>query len=90
MEEWKKIKRKGLGEVPQQPSENIKAPENAPSDKRISGRTEQLNLKVGREFKKRLKIIAAEEGCLMIEVMEKALECYEKQRKSKKITPNYA
>jgi len=81
MNEWSKIKRKGLGEVPQVASENIKAPETAPSDKRVSGRTEQLNLKASREFKKRLKIIAAEEGCLMIEVMEKALECYNKHRK---------
>jgi len=81
MNEWNKIKRKGLGEVPQEVSENIKAPETAPSDKRVSGRTEQMNLKVSREFKKRLKIIAAEEGCLMIEVMEKALECYDKHRK---------
>lgn len=70
-----------MGEVPQEVSENIKAPETAPSDKRISGRTEQLNLKSTREFKKRLKIMAAEEGCLMIEVLEKALECYEKHRK---------
>lgn len=81
MNEWNKIKRKGLGEVPQVASENIKAPETAPSDKRVSGRTEQMNLKVSSEFKKRLKIMAAEERCLMIEVMEKALECYEKHRK---------
>ena len=74
-------KRKIFGEIPQEISENIKAPETAPSDKRVSGRTEQLNLKASREFKKRLKIMAAEEGCLMIEVMEKALECYNKHRK---------
>jgi hypothetical protein len=82
MNDWNKIKRKGLGEVPQIPSENLQAPETAPSDKRITGRTEQLNLKVSREFKKKLKIIAAEKNCLMIEVMEKALECYEKNKKS--------
>jgi hypothetical protein len=70
-----------LGEIPQVASENLKSPETAPSDKRISGRTEQLNLKASREFKKRLKIIAAEERCLMIEVMEKALESYERERK---------
>jgi len=65
-----------LGEIPQIASENIKAPENAPSDKRISGRTEQMNLKVSKEFKKRLKIRAAEERCLMVEVLERALEIY--------------
>ncbi|KLL04422.1 MAG: hypothetical protein MRERV_22c005 [Mycoplasmataceae bacterium RV_VA103A] len=81
MNEWSKIKKKSLGEVPQEASENIQAPELAPSDKRITGRTEQLNLKVSREFKKKLKIIAAEESCLTTEIMEKALECYDKQRK---------
>lgn len=80
MSEWNKIKRKGLGEIPQTASENIKAPETAPSDKRISGRTEQMNLKVSKEFKKRLKILAAQEGSLMIEVLEKALEVYERQK----------
>lgn len=76
MSEWNKIKRKGLGEVPQTPSENIQAPETAPSDKRASGRTEQMNLKVSREFKKRLKMRAAQEGCLMVEVLEKSFEIY--------------
>ncbi|CAI2180982.1 6690_t:CDS:2 [Funneliformis geosporum] len=33
-------------EVPQAASQNLQAPETAPSDKRISGRTKQLNLKV--------------------------------------------
>ncbi len=81
MNEWSKIKRKGLGEVPQVASENLKSPEIAPSDKRVSGRTEQLNLKASKEFKKRLKIMAAEEGYLMIEVLERALESYERERK---------
>ena len=81
MSEWNKIKRKGLGEIPQTASENIKAPEMAPSDKRISGRTEQMNLKVSKEFKKRLKILAAQEGRLMVEVLERALEIYERQSK---------
>jgi hypothetical protein len=43
-------KRKIFGEIPQEASENIKAPEVAPSDKRISGRTKQLNFKVREEF----------------------------------------
>ena len=43
-------KRKIFGEIPQEISENIKAPELAPSDKRISGRTKQLNFKVREEF----------------------------------------
>ena len=83
MDNWIKIKRKGLGKVPQTPRQNIKAPENAPSDKRISGRTEQMNLKVSPEFKRRLKVLAAQEGRLMVEVLEKALEIYERQKTSK-------
>jgi len=47
----------------------------------MTGRTEQMNLKVSKEFKKRLKILAAQEGCLMIEVLEKALEVYKRQSK---------
>jgi hypothetical protein len=43
-------KRKIFGEIPQEVSENIKAPETAPSDKRVSGRTKQLNFKVREEF----------------------------------------
>jgi predicted transcriptional regulator len=54
----------------------------APSDKRFTGRTEQMNLKVSKEFKKRLKILAAEERRLMVEVLEKALEVYERERKN--------
>jgi hypothetical protein len=52
-----------------------------PSDKRFTGRTKQLGLSVKPEFSKRLKILAAEEDCFIVEVLEKALECYEKHRK---------
>lgn len=81
---WKnKIKRKGLGNAPQEASQNIQAPELAPRDNRFTGRNKQLGLRVKPEFTKKLKTIAAEEDCLLIEVLEKALECYEKQRKNK-------
>jgi len=43
-------KRKAFGAIPQEISQNIQAPETAPSDKRISGRTKQLNFKVREEF----------------------------------------
>jgi ADP-dependent phosphofructokinase/glucokinase len=79
---WKnKIKRKGLGVAPQEVSENIQSPELAPKDNRFTGRTKQLGLSVKPEFSKRLKILAAEEDCFIVEVLEKALECYEKHRK---------
>ncbi|CAI2194118.1 11691_t:CDS:2, partial [Funneliformis geosporum] len=67
-------------EIPQEVSENIKAPETAPSDKRISGRTKQLNFKVREEFYWQLKNRAVEEKCLMVEILEKALESYEREK----------
>ena len=70
-----------LGEAPQEASLNLQAPETSPYDKRITGRTKPLSLKAKPEFHKELKKLAMEEECLMIEVLEKALECYEKHRK---------
>ena len=85
MDKWKKIKGwkslEALGEVPQDASQNLQAPELAPFDKRITGRTKPLSLKAKPEFHKELKKLALEEECLMIEVLEKALQCYEKHRK---------
>ncbi|CAI2191744.1 9894_t:CDS:2 [Funneliformis geosporum] len=76
----KQVQKKRFGEIPQEISENIKAPETAPSDKRISGRTKQLNFKVREEFYWQLKNRAVEEKCLMVEILEKALECYEREK----------
>ena len=85
MDKWKKVKRlrslEILGEAPQEASLNLQAPETSPYDKRITGRTKPLSLKAKPEFHKELKKLAMEEECLMIEVLEKALECYEKHRK---------
>ncbi|CAG8731538.1 4165_t:CDS:2, partial [Racocetra fulgida] len=67
-------------QAPQEASENISKPELTPSDSRFTGRTKQLGLRVKPEFAKKLKILAAEEDCLLVEVLEKALECYEKHR----------
>jgi|SRR4051794_15812442 len=73
-----------LGEAPTEASENIRAPETAPSDGRITGRTKPLSLKSKPEFHRELKRLAVEEECLMIEILEKALELYQKQSFSKK------
>ena len=79
---WKnKIKRKGLGQAPQEASSNLKVPELSPKDNRFTGRNKQLGLRVKPEFLKRLKELALEEDCFIVEVLEKALECYEKNRK---------
>jgi hypothetical protein len=67
-----------LGEAPTEVSLNIKAPELAPSDQRITGRTKPLSLKAKPEFHHELKKLAAEENCLMIEILEKALENYKR------------
>src|SRR6185369_7993902 len=74
-------KRKAFGEIPQEASQNLQAPELAPSDKRITGRTKQLNFKVREDFYWQLKNRAVEEKCMLVEVLEKALECYEKHQK---------
>src|SRR5437763_16922247 len=73
-----------LGEAPREASENLKAPELAPSDGRITGRTKPLSLMDTPEFHKELKRIAVEKECLMIEILEKALEVY----KSNLLTKN--
>jgi hypothetical protein len=54
------------------------------SDNRFSGRTKQLGLRVKPEFAKKLKELALAEDCFLVEVLEKALECYEKQRNENK------
>jgi len=82
MTDWKKkIRRKGLGNAPTEVSKNIQAPELAPRDNRFTGRNKQLGLRVRPEFLKRLKELALEENCFLVEVLEKSLECYEKHRK---------
>jgi hypothetical protein len=71
-----------LGEAPTEASQNLYAPETAPSDKRITGRTKPLSLKAKPEFHQELKKLAVEENCLMIEVLEKALASYQKTSQS--------
>lgn len=71
-------KRKAFGAIPQEVSQNIQAPESAPSDKRISGRTRQLNFKVREEFYWDLKQLALQKKLMLVEVLEKSLEKYKK------------
>ncbi|MEG7979116.1 MAG: hypothetical protein NY202_04410 [Mollicutes bacterium UO1] len=73
-------KRKAFGAIPKEVSENLQAPETAPSDKRISGRTKQLNFKVREDFYWKLKNMAVEEKCLMVEILEKSLESYGREK----------
>jgi hypothetical protein len=81
IDNWKnKIKRKGLGQAPQEASSNLQASELASKDNRFTGRTKQLGLRVKPEFLKKLKGLALEEEIFIVEVLEKALECYERHK----------
>jgi len=46
-----------------------------------TGRTYQLGTRVRKEFLEQLKSIAHDERLKLVEVLEKALECYERERK---------
>lgn len=76
-------KRKAFGELPQDASQNLQAPELAPSDKRFTGRTKQLNFKVREDFYWQLKNRAVEEKCMMVEVLERAFAEYEQKKQAK-------
>jgi len=47
-----------------------------------TGRVYQLGTRVRKDFLEKLKTIAYEERLKYVEVLEKALECYEKHRKN--------
>lgn len=68
---------------------NLQAPETAPAkapDEKLDGRslrathrTVQFATRVHPDWKRRLHTIAAKTGLLYVEVLEEALEAYEKQ-----------
>lgn len=70
-------------------SANLEAPEHAPATqitltKRIDGRsarrsnrTVQFATRVTAEFDDRIRAVAARDGLLLVEVMERALDAYE-------------
>ena len=88
MNKWqKKFRRGNLGEIPQQPSNNLTAPETAPSRKENqepNKRVKPLGFKVSEEFFWELKQLALQEKCLMVEIIEKAVEDYKKSTERKK------
>ena len=75
---WKKLRKQNLGQIPQEASANLNAPEIAPSrsTNKINIRTKPLNFKVSEEFYWQLKDLALKEKSLMVELLEKSLECY--------------
>ena len=58
----------------------------APDGRRLraTGRTEQLNVKVTPEFKKRLEKLAKEKNSSMVAIIEYAVECYEDEIRERK------
>jgi hypothetical protein len=94
MVDMSKLKRRSLPPppAPDEASPNLKAPEHAPAahmplTKRIDGRsarrsnrTVQFATRVTAEFDDRIRAIAARDGLLLVEVMERALEAYESSR----------
>ena len=76
-------------------AEIIEKKENQPKkvDKRTlnkTGRTHQLGTRVRKEFLKKLKSIARKEKLKYVEVLERALDCYDKKSSKKnprKTTP---
>jgi len=86
MTDWKKIKKKSLGEIPQTASTNLQIPATTlfPNQekkaKELTTRTKPLGLKVREEFYWQLKELALKEKCLLVEVLEKALEYYRRER----------
>jgi hypothetical protein len=80
MADFGKIKKNRFGEAPQEPSGNLKAPENAEQQKRAKAeRTEPLNFKVAPEFKKAFRQAALDDGLKLVELLEACFKLYKKQ-----------
>lgn len=84
MNKWNKLRKQNLGEIPQEASSNLQAPEIAPArlTNKINIRTKPLNFKVSEEFYWQLKDLAVKEKRLMVEVVERAVENYRKKGNS--------
>lgn len=78
-----KKRSKDFGLPPQEASENLRSLEIDKRTLRKTGRIKQFNTSVSEEWLERLKKIAYEERLRYVEVLERALESYENQRKSK-------
>ena len=90
MTDWKKIKKKNLGEIPHEASTNLQIPATTSfvslerKTKLPTERTKPLGLKVREEFYWQLKELALKEKCLLVEVLERALACYQREREGGK------
>ncbi|CAI2187254.1 8623_t:CDS:2 [Funneliformis geosporum] len=77
----KKTDLKSLGEAPLEASVNIQAPELAPRDNRFTGRNKRISFTCHPKFAEELRKLAYEENCYQIEVLERALESYKREKK---------
>jgi hypothetical protein len=60
------------------------------SDQRITGRTKRISLTSHPKFAKELKKLAHKENCYQIEILEKALKSYKREKhKPKTFIPYY-
>jgi hypothetical protein len=90
-----KTRRGGLGAPPtmNDASQNLQAPEHAPAhavqaspqrmdgrSARRSNRTLQFATRVSPAFDERIRAIAARDGLMLVEVLERALDAYESSR----------
>jgi hypothetical protein len=74
-------KTKDFGLPPTEASENLRSLEIDKRTLRKTGRVKQFNTSVSEEWMEKLKAISYEERLKYVEVLERALECYEKHRK---------
>ena len=74
-------KLKDFGTPPVEASENLRSIEIDKRTLRKTGRIKQFNTSVSEEWMERLKQISYEERLKYVEVLEKALESYDKHRK---------
>ena len=80
MNKWNKLRKQNLGEIPQEASPNLNAPETAPARlNKVNIRTKPLNFKVSEEFYWQLKDLAVKEKRLMVEIVERAVVEYRKK-----------
>ena len=72
---------KDFGTPPSEASENLRSIEIDKRTLRKTGRIHQFNTAVSKEWLTKLRQISYEERLKYVEVLEKALECYEKHRR---------
>ena len=75
-------KTKDFGLPPTEASENLHSLEIDKRTLRKTNRIHQFNTSVSQEWMAKLKAISYEERLKYVEVLEKALECYERHRKN--------